>query len=102
MSDAAGAAGLAWDDALHWLDANFAFRVSEAAGARSYRLSANGSSVHLHNTVSGVVAELDQPVPGLQQQAESGSSVKFKYVLSSLADLQRLVKTVRGPSSLPP
>lgn len=101
MSDAAGAAGLTWDVALRWLDANFAFRVSEAAGAWSYRLAPNGSSVRLNNTVSGVVAELDKPVPGLQQQAQSGSSVKFKYVLSSLADLQRLVKTLRG-SVIPP
>lgn len=101
MADAPDSQSLSWEDALAWLDANFNFKVSEADRANSYRLDPNGSSLHVRYADTGIVAELDQGVPGLQELSQGTSPGRHSYLLRSTSDLQELVKTVRGSVARP-
>ena len=101
MAESPDSQSLSWEDALTWLDANFVFRVSEANRARSYRLSPNGSSIRVQHASIGIVAELDQAVPGLQELSQGTSPGRYKYLLRSPSDLQELVNAVRGSVKRP-
>jgi 5-methylcytosine-specific restriction enzyme B len=95
------AVALSWQDVLSWLDANFVFRVSEAERARSYRLSPNGSAIRVQETTAGVVAELDQAVPGLDELSRGSSAGRHKYSVRSLEHLEKVVRAIRGSVTRP-
>lgn len=101
MAEAQENQPISWEEVVTWLDANFAFRVSETVHAKSYRLSPNGSSIRVEHTSTGVVAELEKAVLGLQELSTGYNPQLHKYLLRSLSDVQELVKAVRGSITRP-
>lgn len=98
---------LTWDEAVALLDANFVFRTKLGEeGARSYRLTSNGTIFRAKESSKGIFIDIPVEVPGFEVAAGAASVLSplsgYQYFIRSIKELERAVSEFRGfvsPSS---
>lgn len=96
--------GFNWTEAVALLDANFIFRsIPDKEGARSYRLTSNGSAIHAKPTANGALINLPMEVPDLEEATSAtGLPTKvggYQYIVRSISELEKAVMLLRGAVS---